>query len=129
MVARKAYDRGVSVQDVRASAQAWYQRDKSTPLRTEEKLAELLEWIIQKVIAHRRARAFLFPSLVRHPLIETLFDTRLVHILKKNISSQHEPWKREDGYKLDYVCYVDLITSTAHHWGFSGRMKFPILTK
>jgi hypothetical protein len=111
-VARRAYGRLVGVQDVRASARDWYTRDKSTVLKSDSALGDLLHWIIEEVIAHRRARAFLLTSHQRHPLIETLFDSRLLHILKKNISSNENPGARYDVYKLDYGCYVDLITSS-----------------
>jgi len=81
-------------------------------LKSDSALGDLLHWIIEEVIAHRRARAFLLPSHQRHPLIETLFDSRLLHVLKKNISSNENPGARYDVYKLDYGCYVDLITSS-----------------
>ena len=111
-VARRAYGRLISVQDVRASARDWYSRDKATVLRADPVLGDLLHWITEQVIAHRRARAFLLVSHQRHHLIETLFDSRLLHVLKKNISSNEKPGIRYDAYKLDYGCYVDLITSS-----------------
>ena len=112
LVARRAYGRLISVQDVRASARDWYSRDKTTVLRADPALSNLLHWVIEEVIAHRRARAFLLESSQRNPLIETLFDSRLLHLLKKNISSNEHPGIRYDVYKLDYGCYVDLITSS-----------------
>jgi hypothetical protein len=63
------------------------------------------------VIGNRRARAFLFPSNVRDVGIEKLFDWRLLHILKKNVSSHDQPGARFDVYKIDYGCYVDLINT------------------
>jgi hypothetical protein len=101
------------VQDVRAAARDWYTRDKSTVLKSEHPaLGDLLHWIIEQVIAQRRARAFLLRSYQRHALIETLFDSRLLHVLKKNISSHDTPGIRYDVYKLDYGCYVDLIATS-----------------
>ena len=111
-VARRAYGRSISVQDVRASARDWYSRDKATVLKSDAALGDLLQWIIGEVIAHRRARAFLLVSHQRYALIETLFDSRLLHVLKRNISSNENPGVRYDVYKLDYGCYVDLITSS-----------------
>ena len=111
-VARRAYGRLISVQDVRAAARDWFQRDKSTVLRSDPDLSNLLHWIIDQVIGHRRARAFLLVSHQRHSLIDTLFDSRLLHVLKKSISSHDTPGTRYDVYKLDYGCYVDLVTTT-----------------
>ncbi len=112
-VARRAYGRLIGVQDVRAAARDWFQRDKSTVLRSDPDMSNLLHWVIDQVIAHRRARAFLLVSHQRHPLIDTLFDSRLLHILKKSISSHDAPGVRYDVYKLDYGCYVDLLVTTA----------------
>ncbi|HET6880292.1 MAG TPA: hypothetical protein VFI31_09060 [Pirellulales bacterium] len=67
--------------------------------------------IIDTVIAHRRARAFLLKSGTRDALIDELFDKRVLHILKRNISTNAEPGVRYDVYKIDYGCYVDLLTT------------------
>jgi hypothetical protein len=55
-----------------------------------------------------RARAFLFPSKIRNEYIEELFDARVLHLLKKNVSSNDRPGERFDVFKIDYGCYVDL---------------------
>jgi hypothetical protein len=73
----------------------------------------LLNWIIDEVIAHRKARAFLLKTNTRHPLIDALFDARLLHIVKRSISGQEEVGVRYDAYKLDYGCYVDLLATKA----------------
>nr|USU32941.1 ATP-binding protein [Methylobacterium sp. OTU13CASTA1] len=111
-VARKAYGRLISVNDVRAAAREWYQRDKASLLRSNSDMADLLDWVVKEVIAHRKARAFLLPSHQRNAVIDSLFDARLLHILKKSISSHDNPGIRYDVYKLDYGCYVDLITTS-----------------
>ncbi|TCZ56303.1 ORC-CDC6 family AAA ATPase [Roseicella aquatilis] len=111
-VAQRAYGRLVSVQDVRNAARDWYQRDKATILKPHPELGDLLHWIIEEVIAHRRARAFLLAANQRYPLIDTLFDSRLLHVRKRNISSHDNPGRRYDVYKLDYGCYVDLIATS-----------------
>jgi len=51
-------------------------------------------------------------SNVKHSLIEDLFDSRVLHVLKKGISTHDEPGARYDAYKLDYGCYVDLMATT-----------------
>lgn len=112
MAARKAYNRTINIQDIRIVARDWYSRDKSQILRTMPALNDLLTWIIEEVIGKRRSRAFLLKTNERHKLIDSLFDARLIHILKKNISSNDTPGVRYDVYKLDYGCYVDLISSS-----------------
>lgn len=71
----------------------------------------MLHWIVDDVIAHRRARAFLIEAGRPPDLITTLFDARVLHVLKRNVSAHDQPGVRYDVYKLDYGCYVDLLTT------------------
>lgn len=71
-----------------------------------------LNHIITEVIENRRTRAFLFPTNSNSPEIDRLYDARLLHLLKKSIASNDEPGKRYDVYKIDYGCYVDLISTS-----------------
>jgi energy-coupling factor transporter ATP-binding protein EcfA2 len=112
VVSTSAYGKRVSVSDVRAAARDWYQQDKAAVIRNNPELHRVLNFVIDEVIGNRRARAFLFPSNSRDVLIEKLFDARLLHLLKRNISAQDEPGARYDVYKVDYGCYVELITTT-----------------
>ncbi len=112
VVCQSAFGRKVSMPDIRKGAQTWYQRDKSVLLRTSPELDDLLQQVITEVIGRRRARAFLFRADNRNNSIDRLFDGRLLHILKRNVSSHDDPGVRYDVYKLDYGCYVDLITTT-----------------
>ena len=112
IAAQRSMAKKISIPTVRVAARTWFQRDKEGAIRSNAEAQELLHWIIDEVIAHRRARAFLLKSNTRHRLIDALFDARLVHILKRNISGQEEPGVRYDAYKLDYGCYVDLLATT-----------------
>ena len=49
---------------------------------------------------------------MNYPEIDQLYDARLLHVLKKGIASKDEPGRRYDVFKIDYGCYVDLITTT-----------------
>ncbi|MCC3243802.1 hypothetical protein LG047_00430 [Methylocystis sp. WRRC1] len=111
-VARIAYGRRISIDDVRRAAREWYQQDKMSATKSNPRLAHALSFIISEVIENRRTRAFLFPSGSSKQEIDYLYDARLLHILKKSISSNDEPGKRYDVYKIDYGCYVDLITTS-----------------
>jgi hypothetical protein len=91
---------------LRKSAKTWYQRDKDTPNPAATKL---LHWIIDEVISHRRSRAFLLERSESSPLIDNLFDARVIHLLKRNVSAHDQPGVRYDVYKIDYGCYVDLL--------------------
>ena len=111
-VVTKAYGRQIAMNDVRSGARDWYNQDKAAVIRNDPLLADLLQYIISEVIGTRRARAFLLSSKTRYSGVDKLFDSRLLHVLKKNISSNDEPGSRYDVYKIDYGCYVDLINTT-----------------
>lgn len=87
-------------------------QDKSRDIRDNEALGNLLQHIIEEVIGRRKARAFLFPANTRSDQIDTLFDARILHILKRGTSSHDEPGVRYDVYKIDYGCYVELINTS-----------------
>jgi len=107
-LATKAYGKKISITDVADAAHDWYQRDKAFAIKSNEELSDTLMVIINEVIGRRRSRAFLFSSKAKHEKIEELFDARLLHILKRNISSKDEPGERYDVFKIDYGCYVSL---------------------
>lgn len=111
--AQKALDDRISVPHVRSAANTWYQRDKQSAVASSSDALGLLRWIIDQVIGQRRARAFLLLSDARHPLIDSLFDSRVLHNLKRNISAHDQPGVRYDVYKLDFGCYIDLIATAS----------------
>jgi len=112
IAAQRSRSDRISISTVRVAARTWFQRDKEGAIRSNPEAQSLLNWIVDRVIAHRRARAFLLKSNTRHKLIDALFDARLLHVMKKSISGHDEPGVRYDAYKLDYGCYVDLLATT-----------------
>lgn len=110
--AQYADDSKISIPIVRKASKNWYQNGKYTSISSQDLAILLLHWIIEQVIGGRKARAFLLKSGVQHRLIEELFDARILHVLKRNISARDHVGVRFNAYKLDYGCYVDLITTT-----------------
>lgn len=111
LAAQKALDDRITINHVRTAARDWYLRDKSRALTERAQLESLLNWIRDEVIGKRQARAFLVPATTSDSRIEELFDARVLHILKKNVSSNEQPGIRYRVYKIDYGCYVDLINT------------------
>jgi hypothetical protein len=111
IAAQRSMNDKISIPIIRGAARTWFQRDKEGAVRSNSDAQDLLHWIIDRVIAHRRARAFLLESKTRHGLIDALFDARLLHVMKRSISGQEEAGVRYDAYKLDYGCYVDLLST------------------
>jgi hypothetical protein len=99
MMARISYGRPISVTDVGKAAREWYQQDKMSVTKSAPELAEILSFIIDEVINRRKTRAFIFPSGINDPRIDQLYDARLLHLLKKSISSNTGPGKRYDVYR------------------------------
>ncbi|MDH6704642.1 hypothetical protein P3T27_001345 [Kitasatospora sp. MAA19] len=105
-----AAQKKISVHDVRGAARSWFQADKEAALRSREEAGRLLNWIIDKVIRERKARGFLVNQRqVDNLLLLSLFDARVIHVLRRGYSAQDEPGERYDVYVIDYGAYVDLM--------------------
>lgn len=109
--AQKAGVNAIAVAHARSAAKTWYQRDKESAVSANARATALLRWIVDEVIAHRKARAFLVASGTRDSLVDSLFDARVLHLLKRSISAPEQPGVRYDAFKIDYGCYVDLLTT------------------
>lgn len=103
-------DKRISVDSVREAAKFWYTSDKLQALQSREEARQLLTWIVERVIREKRARAFLVSETDgRDPLLLTLFDARVLHVIRKGYSAQDRPGERFDVWSIDYGAYVDLI--------------------
>lgn len=111
LAAQKDFGKPISMDTIRKCSKTWYQRDKETAVSANSSAIALLHWIIDSVIGHRRARAFLLHRGVSSDLVDSLFDSRVLHLLKRNISAHDQPGVRYDVYKIDYGCYVDLLST------------------
>lgn len=108
--ATKSLDSKISVDSVREAAKFWYNSDKVQALQSRARARELLTWIIEKVIREKRARAFLVSDKGGNdPLLLTLFDARVLHVIRRGYSAQDRPGERFDVWSIDYGAYVDLI--------------------
>jgi hypothetical protein len=120
LAAQKDYGSSISMDTIRKCSKTWYQRDKETAVSANTRALELLHWIIDRVIGHRKARAFLMRRGVSHELVDDLFDARVLHLLKRNISAHDQPGVRYDVYKIDYGAYVDLLSTVRSPQGLLG---------
>lgn len=121
LAAQRAASDPISVAHVRSAAKTWYQRDKEAAVSANPSARSLLLWVVDEVIAHRRSRAFLLKSGERHPLIDVLFDARVLHVVKHSIAAHDQPGVRYDVYKIDYGCYVDLLATQKAPQGLLAR--------
>lgn len=113
IAAMKADDGKISIEHIRAAARIWYTRGKEKAISTHNRANDLLRWIIDEVIGKRNARAFLLQTNQKDPLIEYLFDARVLHVIKENVSGKDTPGIRYNVYSIDYGCYVELINTSS----------------
>ena len=111
------YYNKVSVNSIRKSAKNWYNEDKQNPIMAYKNAIPLLAWIVEHVINKRQARAFLLRNDSVDDMINFLYDSRILHIIKQNISSRDNPGMKFNVYSIDYGCYVDLINTTRYPLG------------
>lgn len=90
------------------SARQWFEQDKAQYLDNE--LQMVLRKVVDDVIGKRRARSFLLPrELERHPIIQRLFDARVIHHMQRGYADKDNPGVRYNIYSIDYGTYVDLL--------------------
>lgn len=109
--AQRANDQTISVGDVCSAARQWYQASKDAAVSAHIHAKLLLLWIVDKVIKERQAKAFLLETGTKDSLIDFLYDERVLHVLRKGMSSKDSPGARFNVYGIDYGCYVDLINT------------------
>jgi hypothetical protein len=107
----KARSEKISMVHIRDAARIWYTRDKETSVSSKENALPLLRWIIDVVIGQRNARAFLLQTDSYNELIDFLYDSRVLHLIKQSIAGQDKPGIRYNVFSIDYGCYVDLVNT------------------
>ncbi len=92
--------------DVLGAARQWYQLNKVSELR--EDLRSQLQMIGTDVIG-KGSRYFLVPATgKREPVIDGLFDARVVHLVQKNFFDALTPGESYNVYSIDYGACASL---------------------
>ncbi|MGA6108017.1 hypothetical protein [Pseudomonas solani] len=90
------------------SARQWFEQDKSQYLGDD--LQNALRAMVDEVIGQKKARSFLLPrELEKHPIVQRLFDARVIHHMQRGYADKDNPGARYNIYTIDYGTYVDLI--------------------
>lgn len=108
----KADTEKISIPNIRAAARTWFNTDKEKSVTAKPEAKFLLRWIIDEIIGNRNSRAFLLSSDEQDETIEYLFDNRIIHLIKQNISSKDNPGERYNVFAIDYGTYVHLINTS-----------------
>jgi hypothetical protein len=97
--------------EVLEAARQWFEQDKARNL--DEGLRIALQKIVENVIGGKRARSFLLPrELEKHPIIQRLFDLRILHLMQRGYADKDKAGVRYNIYTLDYGTYVDLMKTS-----------------
>ncbi len=97
----------IDLRSVEDAARDWYETDKSASLSEEQHVA--LRRLIDDVIGTRQTKMFMLSrEQADHPMILSLFDLRLLHLIERGYSDKENPGLRYNIYALDYGTYVEL---------------------
>ncbi|WP_298642295.1 hypothetical protein [uncultured Tistrella sp.] len=118
MAAMRSGKAKIAMNEIRAAAKDWFERDKQRNLDDNSRAKYLLNWIRDRVIEDKKARAFLLGADVKDSAIDFLFDERMLHIARRSYSSKNNPGIRYRVWQVDYGCYVDLINTAKAPTGF-----------
>ncbi len=90
------------------AAQKWFEQDKAQQL--DDDLRKVLQRIVEEVIGARKARSFLLPrELENNPVVQKLFDLRVLHLMQRGYADKDRPGVRYNIYSIDYGTFVGLI--------------------
>jgi hypothetical protein len=93
------------------AARQWFEQDKAQHL--DDHMQIVLRHIVDKVIGKHLSRSFLLPRhLEKHPMVQKLFDARVLHPMQRGYADKDNPGVRYNIYTLDYGTYLDLIGTT-----------------
>jgi hypothetical protein len=102
----------IDMHSVEEASRDWYETDKAINLSTAQSI--VLHRIMSDVIGNRQAKSFMLARhYAAHPMIQSLFDLRLVHLTLRGYSDKESPGLRYNIYSLDYGTYVDLKRTRA----------------
>ena len=101
----------LKVLSIRESARSWFQTNKSKDINSNQEAIKMLDWIINKVIGQRQSRGFLIKMDSKNEVLDFLYDSRILHLVKFGVSAKSHKGKRFNLYALDYGCYADLLTT------------------
>ncbi|WP_296052509.1 hypothetical protein [uncultured Alteromonas sp.] len=101
----------LGVKSIRNAARYWYTNSKSKDFNSKAEAVRLLDWIINSVIGTKKTRGFLVQAELKDDLLDFLFDSRVIHVVKQGVAVKTVQGKKFNLYSLDYGCYAHLINT------------------
>jgi hypothetical protein len=110
LAAQIADDERVSVSAVQEAAGRWYLRDKERAIESDRSQFVFLSLLVDRLADNKAGRAFLvLDEDTRNPMLDALYDSRVIHLLRRGISRREQPGSQFDSYVLDYGCYLERV--------------------
>jgi hypothetical protein len=107
--AQHANTRQITAADVRRAAHDWYLRDKQNRIDMNGLVGRTLRFLVDEVIGRRRSRIFALPVDAQDDAVNTLYDQRLLHILRRGVVDHRKPGRLYNIFSVDYGCYASLL--------------------
>lgn len=102
----------INAANVQKAAERWYIDDKLDAIWENPNLSKLLQGIVDEVLQGKRARMFIIEQeLSRHPLIQSLIEARLLHVVRRGWSHSEKRGVRYDIISIDFGAYASRINT------------------
>lgn len=114
----------IDLMSVEEAALDWFETEKAPNLSGAQE--RVLQTIVQNVIGTSHTHCFLLErSLAAHPMIRSLFDLRLIHLIRRGYVDYEEPGVRYNIYALDYGTYINLKRANINKLEFDISKSLP----
>ncbi|HEV7824115.1 MAG TPA: hypothetical protein VGP02_04355 [Mycobacteriales bacterium] len=108
LAAALAPDAPIGARAVYQASREYFLRDKEGKISAEA--ARRLSYIVQRCVSIEcRQLALRRPDQSDDPIIQSLYDNRLLHRVQKGVTLDNDYAERYDLYLVDFGCFVDLF--------------------
>jgi hypothetical protein len=108
LAAALAPDVPITARSVYLASREYFLRDKEGKI--SEEAARRLSYIVQRCVSIEcRQLALRRPTESDDPVIQTLYDNRLLHRIQKGVTLDNDYSQKYDLYLVDFGCFVDLF--------------------
>jgi hypothetical protein len=108
LAAALAPDMPITARSVYLASREYFLRDKEGKISAEA--ARRLSYIVQQCVRiESRQLALLRPAESDDPVIQSLYDNRLLHRIEKGVTLDNDYSQKYDLFLVDFGCFVDLF--------------------
>jgi hypothetical protein len=109
LAAQKSGRGPLTFKNIREAIRTWYSRDKLGSISADVELRSIYNELINKVIGEKGQICFLVKDVdLSNRHLNVLYDSRLIHVVKRDIPSQADYALRYTLFRIDSGAYVDL---------------------